>query len=145
MLPRLAPTVLVLTRRDAILHGHSRPCSGRRRRTGPPLAGHGLVLPLGHTRLLPDRLLGLEPLGLGLQVRGHGLRRRWPRRDRFWNVRPRLFVDSRQTGRENDAELPPAQRLLHLAWHHPAVVWLAGLQRRISIRREFESDNCLLE
>jgi len=90
-------------------------------------------------------MLGMERQWLGLQVRCHGLRRRWTRRNRFWSFCACILDDSRKTSREDDAELPPAQRFVDHSRNRLSVVRMARVQRRFCFRCQPSCYNGLLE
>ena len=158
---------------DAILRRHGCHRDGCGCRTWPPCTGHGLHILLGHSRLLPDCLLGVECRRLGLRlvalfmllrlrwvlpngqllyhqltlrsIRCNGLRWRRPRRDRLRFVGSSILNGPRKAPGEDDDEFPTTQRISHHARHRLPLVRLARLQWRLFLWRQLESNDGLLE
>lgn len=100
---------------------------------------------MGHARLLPHRLLGLEHQRLGLQIRGVGLCGRRPCRNWLRHVRFGIQSRPRAAAGEDDGEFPAAQRLPDRTRDSVPLVRLAGLQRRVILRRELAGCASVLE
>lgn len=130
---------------DDVLRYNRRHRHGCRRRARPLNTSHGLRFLLGNTRILSSGMLGVERQRLGVQVRRARLRRRRTRRGRLRLHRSRLLDGARKAPGEDDAQLPPSQRLSDHPRHGPAVVWMAGVQRRICLRRQPSRGHGLLE
>ena len=130
---------------DAILRRNSSYRRGCRCGARTPDAFPRLGVSLGHSCLQPDRLLGMERKWMGLQVWCDGLRWRWAGRNWLGHVCAGLFDGSWKTAREDDAQLPAPQCLLHPPWNRLALVWLARFQRRFIFRCEPESRHGVLE
>ena len=130
---------------DAIYCHHCRHCCWSRGRAWSIDSHDGLHLLLGDPRLLSNCLLGLEHRWLGLHLGCAGLRRWWTRRNRFWYVRFGILDGPWETAGEDDDQLPPSQCLADHARNGFPVVRMARIQRWISLRRQFESRDGLLE
>ena len=82
---------------------------------------------------------------MGLCLWCDGLCWRWARRNRFWSFRSRICHGSWEATREDDAQFPPSQCLLHPPRNCLPLVWLARLQRWIFFWCQPESYHGLLE
>jgi len=109
------------------------------------VADDGISFLLGHSRLLPNSVLGMEHQRMGLQVRRYGLRRWRAGRDRLRNVCSGLFNGPRETSRKDDDQLPSPQCLADRPRDHFPLVRLAWFQRRVFFWRQSPSGDGLLE
>ncbi len=82
---------------------------------------------------------------MGLQVRCHGLRWWWARRDWLRSVCPGVLPGPRQAPGANDGQLPSSQRVSDCTWYHVPLVRMARIQRWLIFWRQFASRAGLLE
>ena len=103
-------------------------------RTWPSHPRHGFHFLLGNTRILPDRMLGMEYQWLGIQIWSPRLRRRWTCRDWIRSFCTCILDGSGETSREDDVEFQTSQRVSNYPRYDSPVVWMVGFQRWIGFR-----------